>query len=61
MNTSLEIALVIAATWSLYMAAVATTSVAVRDAHTSRLVPAVAAGGVFVALAVSLLAVAGMA
>jgi hypothetical protein len=61
MTTSLEIALVIAAVWSLWLAAVTTSAIAVGDADGSRVVPAVAGGGVFIALAASLLVVAGMA
>jgi hypothetical protein len=57
MNT-IDLILVLAALWLLYLAAVATTAVAVRDAHTSRLIPSVATGGLFVCAALSLLAVA---
>ncbi|HEU0193038.1 MAG TPA: hypothetical protein VFQ71_02500 [Gaiellales bacterium] len=54
----ITLTLTLAALWLLYLAAVATTAVAVRDAHTSRLIPSVATGGLFVCSALSLLVVA---
>ena len=57
MNT-INLILVLAALWLLYLAAVATTAVAVRDAHASRLIPSVATGGLLVSSALSLLVVA---
>ena len=58
MNDAINLILILAALWLLYLAAVATTAVAVRDAHTSRLIPSVATGGLFVCSALSLIVVA---
>jgi len=49
-----------AAIWLVYLAAVSSTAVAVNDQGGSRLVGSVAAGGVFVATAASLIAAALM-
>jgi hypothetical protein len=54
----IQLLLVLAALWLLYLAAVAATAVAVRDAQASRLIPTVATGGLFVCSALSLLAIA---
>lgn len=58
MNDAINLILILAALWLLYLAAVATTAVAVRDAHTSRLIPSVATGALFVCSALSLIVVA---
>ena len=54
----LTLTLVVAAIWLVYLAAVSSTAVAVDDQGGSRLVGSVAAGGVFVATAASLIAAA---
>lgn len=56
----INIALVVLAIWLVYLSALATSSVALRDHGDHRLVESIAAGGVFVATAVSLVAVALM-
>jgi hypothetical protein len=52
--------LIVLAIWLVYLSAVTTSAVAVRDEGGSRVVESVAAGGVFVATALSLLAIAWM-
>jgi hypothetical protein len=56
----ITITLVIAAIWLVWLAAVTTSAVAVRDNGDSRLVASVAAGGIFLATAASLIAIAWM-
>jgi hypothetical protein len=52
--------LIVLAIWLVYLSAVTTSAVALRDEGGSRVVESVAAGGVFVATALSLLAIAWM-
>ena len=56
----INITLVVLAIWLVYLSAVTTSAVALRDHGEHRLVESIAAGGVFVATAVSLVAVALM-
>ena len=56
----ITLTLVVAAIWLVYLAAVSSTAVAVDDQGGSSLVGSVAAGGVFVANAASLIAAALM-
>ncbi len=52
--------LIVVAIWLVYLSAVTTSAVALRDEGGSRVVESVAAGGIFVASALSLLAIAWM-
>jgi hypothetical protein len=56
----INITLVVLAIWLVYLSAVTTSAVVLRDHGEHRLVESIAAGGVFVATAVSLVAVALM-
>jgi hypothetical protein len=56
----MTLTLTLGAIWLVYLAAITTSAVAVRDTGESRLVESVAAGGLFVTLAASLIAVALM-
>jgi hypothetical protein len=56
----INVTLVVLAIWLVYLSAVTTSAVALRDQGEHRLVESIAAGGVFVATAVSLVAVALM-
>jgi hypothetical protein len=56
----INVTLVVLAIWLVYLSALTTSAVALRDRGEHRLVESIAAGGVFVATAVSLVAVALM-
>ena len=56
----IDITLVVAAIWLVYLSAITTSAVALRDQGDHQLVEPIAADGVFVATAASLVAVALM-